>query len=159
MPIDFGLCNGVGSVNQIDEVGTCISVWTIFYTSVVVQQVDKSYFCCMLAQQKGRRPPLDKRRSDCGIRLNNLIDGDDNMLMPALRTLQRSNRRAASMNQYEIKDGVAIIPQGTKVIENNAFALCTSLTTITLKSVSPRNSTTKSQNSNLRRRQKLRNRG
>lgn len=49
MPIDFGLCNGVGSVNQIDEVGTCISVWTIFYTSVVVQQVDKSYFCCMLA--------------------------------------------------------------------------------------------------------------
>lgn len=36
------------------------------------------------------------------------------------------------MSQFEIKDGIAIIPEGTTCIEREAFSGCTSLTTVTL---------------------------
>ena len=34
------------------------------------------------------------------------------------------------MDKFEIKDGVAIIPEGTGEIPNNAFFGCSSLTTV-----------------------------
>ena len=34
------------------------------------------------------------------------------------------------MAKFEIKDGVAIIPEGTREIPNNAFFGCSSLTTV-----------------------------
>lgn len=36
------------------------------------------------------------------------------------------------MAKYEIKDGIAIIPEGTQKIENRAFAGCKELTFVTI---------------------------
>ena len=36
------------------------------------------------------------------------------------------------MTQFEIKDGVAIIPEGTTEIKEAAFAGCTKLTSVTI---------------------------
>ena len=36
------------------------------------------------------------------------------------------------MAEYEIKDGVAIIPEGTKEIESRAFEDCTDLTSVVI---------------------------
>ena len=38
------------------------------------------------------------------------------------------------MAKYKIKDCVGIIPEGTKVIENNAFYKCSKLTSIEIPS-------------------------
>ena len=39
------------------------------------------------------------------------------------------------MAKYEIKDGVGIIPEGTKVIEDRAFMMCRELTRIVLSNI------------------------
>ena len=36
------------------------------------------------------------------------------------------------MSQFEIKDGIAIIPEGTTCIEREAFLGCTSLESVTI---------------------------
>lgn len=36
------------------------------------------------------------------------------------------------MAQFEIKDGIAIIPEGTKTIPNEAFRGCASLTNVVI---------------------------
>ena len=42
------------------------------------------------------------------------------------------NRKFNVMAKFKIKDGVAIIPEGTTEIEDNAFEDCSSLTSVTI---------------------------
>ena len=44
----------------------------------------------------------------------------------------KTHKNILIMAQFEIKDGIAIIPEGTKTIPNEAFCGCASLTNIVI---------------------------
>ena len=60
--------------------------------------------------------------------LNELL----NYLKYNLKTSRSTGQSHRTMAKYEVKDGVGIIPEGTTVIEQDAFKDCTSLTSIVI---------------------------